>query len=51
MDRPENVYEVPQGLPEPEVERGEIEHVFYPVFPPGRNAEEIVCWLSERTAN
>ena len=33
------------------IERGEIEHVFYPVFPPGRNAEEVVRWLSERTAS
>jgi peroxiredoxin len=33
------------------IERGEIKHVFYPVFPPGRNAEEVVRWLSEsRTA-
>jgi peroxiredoxin len=31
------------------IEEGEIEHVFYPVFPPGRNAEEVVCWLSERS--
>jgi peroxiredoxin len=30
------------------IEEGEIEHVFYPVFPPGRNAEEVVRWLSER---
>ena len=28
----------------------EIEHVFYPVFPPGRNAEEVVRWLSERSS-
>jgi peroxiredoxin len=30
------------------IEEGEIKHVFYPVFPPGRNAEEVVGWLSER---
>jgi peroxiredoxin len=30
------------------LQEGEIEHVFYPVFPPGRNAEEVVRWLSER---
>ena len=30
------------------IEDGEIRHVFYPVFPPGRNAEEVVAWLSER---
>ena len=32
------------------IEDGEIQHVFYPVFPPGRNAEEVVGWLSERGA-
>ncbi len=32
------------------IEEGEIRHVFYPVFPPGRNAEEVVGWLSERGA-
>jgi peroxiredoxin len=26
-----------------------IEHVFYPVFPPDRNAGEVVAWLSNRT--
>lgn len=25
---------------------GRIEKVFYPVFPPGQNAEEVVAWLS-----
>jgi peroxiredoxin len=33
------------------VEDGEIRKVFYPVFPPGRNAEEVIGWLSERTAS
>ena len=33
------------------VEDGEIREVFYPVFPPGRNAEEVVAWLSERIAS
>lgn len=33
------------------VEDGEILTVFYPVFPPGRNAEEVVSWLSERAAS
>lgn len=33
------------------VEDGEIREVFYPVFPPGRNAEEVLGWLSERTAS
>ena len=25
---------------------GEIEKVFYPVFPPDKNAEEVVAWLA-----
>jgi len=29
-------------------ERGSVVKVFYPVFPPNRNAEEVVAWLSER---
>jgi peroxiredoxin len=29
-------------------ERGRIEKVFYPVFPPDRNAAEVVAWLTER---
>jgi peroxiredoxin len=29
-------------------ERGRIVKVFYPVFPPDRNAEEVVAWLRER---
>jgi peroxiredoxin len=33
------------------VEDGEIRKVFYPVFPPGRNAEEVIGWLSERSAS
>jgi peroxiredoxin len=33
------------------VENGEIVEVFYPVFPPGRNAEEVLAWLSERTTS
>ena len=33
------------------VEDGEIREVFYPVFPSGRNAEEVLGWLSERTAS
>jgi peroxiredoxin len=28
------------------VHNGAIEHVFYPVFPPDRHAEEVVRWLS-----
>ena len=30
---------------------GEILKVFYPVFPPGRNAEEVIGWLSDRRAS
>ncbi|CAA9438805.1 Alkyl hydroperoxide reductase subunit C-like protein [uncultured Rubrobacteraceae bacterium] len=33
------------------IEEGKIKHVFYPVFPPGKNAEEVVHWLSERSTN
>jgi len=29
---------------------GEIEHVYYPVFPPDRHAEEVVAWLAENPA-
>jgi hypothetical protein len=27
---------------------GRIEHVFYPVFPPDRNAADVVAWLRAR---
>jgi peroxiredoxin len=30
---------------------GTIEKVFYPVFPPDRNAEEIVRWLAAHLRN
>ncbi|HET7271762.1 MAG TPA: peroxiredoxin [Rubrobacter sp.] len=33
------------------IEDGEIRHFFYPVFPPGSNAEEVAGWLSERNAS
>ena len=33
------------------IEGGRIETVFYPVFPPGKNAEEVLEWLSERIAS
>jgi peroxiredoxin len=33
------------------VEDGEIRKVFYPVFPPGRNAEEVILWLSQQAAS
>ena len=29
-------------------ERGEVEKVFYPVFPPDRNAAEVLAWMSSR---
>ena len=33
------------------VEGGEILKIFYPVFPPGRNAEEVIWWLSQKAAS
>jgi peroxiredoxin len=33
------------------VEDGEIRKVFYPVFPPGRNAEEVILWLSQQATS
>jgi peroxiredoxin len=27
------------------VHDGEVEHVFYPVFPPNENAEQVIAWL------
>jgi peroxiredoxin len=30
------------------IEDGAIEHVFYPVFPPDRNASDVIEWLSRR---
>jgi peroxiredoxin len=33
------------------IEDGQIRKVFYPVFPPGRNAEDVLGWLSERSAS
>jgi peroxiredoxin len=32
------------------IEDGEILKVFYPVFPAGRNAEEVIGWLSDHDA-
>jgi peroxiredoxin len=29
---------------------GSIEHVFYPVFPPDKNAEQVMAWLSGRNS-
>jgi peroxiredoxin len=28
---------------------GKIEHVFYPVFPPDRNASDVMAWLAAMT--
>ncbi len=33
------------------VRRGRIEHVMYPVFPPDRNAADVVAWLRDRIAS
>ena len=33
------------------IENGEIRKVFYPVFPPVRNAEEVIGWLADRGAS
>ena len=33
------------------VEGGEILKIFYPAFPPGRNAEEVIWWLSQKAAS
>jgi len=32
------------------VRDGVVEHVFYPVFPPDRHAEQVLKWLSENSA-
>jgi peroxiredoxin len=32
------------------VAAGRIEHVFYPVFPPNRHAQEVLAWLSDHPA-
>lgn len=32
------------------IKDGAIEHVFYPVFPPDRNAGEVLAWLTARAA-
>ena len=29
------------------VRSGQVEHVFYPIFPPDRHAEEVLTWLSQ----
>jgi peroxiredoxin len=30
------------------IDNGKIEHVFYPVFPPDRNASDVIAWLGAR---
>lgn len=30
------------------IEDGKVERVFYPVFPPDRNASDVIEWLSQR---
>jgi peroxiredoxin len=30
------------------IENGTVRHVFYPVFPPDRNAADVVAWLSQQ---
>jgi peroxiredoxin len=30
------------------IEDGVVEHVFYPVFPPDRNASDVLAWLASR---
>ncbi len=32
------------------VDQGRIENVFYPVFPPDRNADEVLAWLRSNGA-
>jgi len=31
------------------IDNGTVEHVFYPVFPPDRNAGDVIRWLAHRT--
>jgi peroxiredoxin len=33
------------------VDRGKIEKVFYPVFPPDKNAEEVLNWLKQHASS
>ncbi len=30
------------------IDRGVVEHVFYPVFPPDRSASDVIGWLTRR---
>jgi hypothetical protein len=53
-----SLHELPEGIPPPVDDGacdhlprdGRIEKVFYPVFPPGENASEVVEWLSGMAA-
>jgi peroxiredoxin len=31
------------------IKDGSVEHVFYPVFPPDKNADEVIDWLRKIT--
>ncbi|MDQ1198530.1 hypothetical protein QE435_004240 [Rhizobium sp. SORGH_AS 787] len=33
------------------IRSGTIEHVFYPVHPPERNADAVACWLRANYAS
>jgi peroxiredoxin len=33
------------------VDNARITHVFYPVFPPDRNAGDVLAWLKENAVN
>ena len=33
------------------VDAGRISHVFYPVFPPDRNAADVLAWLKDHPAS
>jgi len=32
------------------IHNGKIEHVFYPVFPPDRNASDVIAWLTAKVS-
>ncbi|MBI2153940.1 MAG: hypothetical protein HYV92_12095 [Candidatus Rokubacteria bacterium] len=46
-----NLNELPGDLPVPvDVEAGRLVRVWYPVFPPDKNAQTVLAWLRERRA-